>query len=99
MDAENTLRLIAPRPLFIMNGEADLRTPKIGVDQAFETCKKEYGKHYGRDKMNEFLKYYVNPKGEHTVDRVMWQKAISFFKMHLIQDRRQMVSKGFSSDL
>ena len=99
LDAENTLRLIAPRPLFIMNGEADLRTPKIGVDQAFETCKKEYGKHYGRDKMNEFLKYYVNPKGEHTVDRVMWQKAISFFKIHLIQDRRQMVSKGFSSDL
>ena len=88
LDASNTLKLIAPRPLFIMNGEIDLRTPKKGVDIAYEICKKEYMKTYKNEKaVGKYLKYYVNPNGGHTVNKVMWEKAIEFFIYHLINNK------------
>ena len=37
--------------------------------------------------MGKYLKYYVNPNGGHTVNKVMWEKAIEFFIYHLINNK------------
>lgn len=76
MDASKSLRLIAPRPLYILNGEADMRCPELGVREALDAAKGEW-----RDAPQPQL--YFEPGGGHAVSDEMWRRVEEFFAAHL----------------
>lgn len=81
MDAPSSLKLIAPRPLLIANGEKDMRCPEEGVRQAVESALEEYRRHQSEDN----LELYFEPGGGHAVTSEMWRRVDDFFAAHLLQ--------------
>ena len=65
-DAGSMLALIAPRPVLVINGESDVRTPLAGVREAVDTARRAY-KSMNAD---EKLGLYLQPAAGHVVTRV-----------------------------
>jgi dienelactone hydrolase len=60
-DAPSALQLVAPRPLLVINGEADSRTPLPGVQLAVAAARQAYRKHG----VEERLGVYIQPDAGH----------------------------------
>lgn len=69
MDASQSLRLIAPRPLYILNGEVDMRCPEIGVREALDAASGEWGAGAPQPQI------YFEPGGGHAVSDEMWRRC------------------------
>ena len=79
MDAPSSLKLIAPRPLLVANGEKDMRCPEEGVRRAVESARAEYSRSGAQDNLD----LYFEPGGGHAVSDEMWRRVDSFFTKHL----------------
>jgi dienelactone hydrolase len=60
-DAGSMLALIAPRPVLVINGDSDARTPLAGVHQAVDTARRAYVRLKAEDK----LALYLQPNAGH----------------------------------
>ena len=65
-DAGSMLALIAPRPVLVINGDSDARTPLPGVQQAVESARRTYI----RMGAGEKLGLYLQPNAGHVVTPV-----------------------------
>jgi predicted esterase len=79
VDAPSSLRLIAPRPLLVANGEEDMRCPKAGVCEALESARNEYARFDAGDMVN----LHFEPGCGHEVKPEMWRQVDAFFSKHL----------------
>jgi predicted esterase len=79
MDAPSTLRLIAPRPLLVVNGESDPRCPAQGVREALATALPEWADAGQGDQ----VQLYFERNGGHAVTAGMWAKVDAFFARQL----------------
>jgi pimeloyl-ACP methyl ester carboxylesterase len=73
-DCPNMLRLFAPRPLFIANGDKDPNCPIEGAKLAFAAAEDEYGKAGAKDK----LQIVVGEGVGHTVTPEARKAAVAF---------------------
>jgi fermentation-respiration switch protein FrsA (DUF1100 family) len=62
-DAGSMLRLIAPRPVLVINGDSDPRTPLAGVEQAVATARQTYITMNAEEKLG----LYLQPDAGHVV--------------------------------
>ena len=62
-DAGSMLALIAPRPVLVINGDSDARTPLAGVQEAVNTARRTYI----RMSADEKLGLYLQPDAGHVV--------------------------------
>ncbi len=74
-DGPQMLPLIAPRPLLVINGEIDARTPLPGVEECVTQAKNAYQK----AKATERLAVHIQPKTGHAVTPQAKQLAIEWF--------------------
>ena len=65
-DAGSMLALIAPRPVLVINGDSDARTPLAGVQEAVDAARRTYIR-MGAD---EKLGLYLQPNAGHVVTPV-----------------------------
>ena len=74
-DGPRMLPLIAPRPLLVINGEVDARTPLAGVEECSTLAKAAY------EKANAVEKFalHIQPKTGHAVTPQARQMAIEWF--------------------
>jgi len=79
VDAPTSLRLLAPRPLLVANGEVDMRCPKEGVRLAIESACNEYARFDATDR----VELYFEPDCGHEVTPEMWRRVDAFFLRHL----------------
>eukprot|EP01052_Picozoa_sp_SAG31_P012038 SAG31_NODE_694_length_12769_cov_8.102447_13_plen_375_part_00 len=79
VDAPSSLRLIAPRPLLVANGERDHRCPMEGVKAAVESAKVAW-EMVGKA---DLLELHFEPGGGHEVSPHMWHLVDDFFNRHL----------------
>jgi dienelactone hydrolase len=99
-DAPRSLRLVAPRPLLVLNGELDPRCPLQGVQEAVAEASAEYRKHSkhaasnegagagGGDTYGERLGLFVAPGAGHEATPSMWAAVDAFFALHLLGPSR-----------
>jgi dienelactone hydrolase len=74
-DAPQMLPLIAPRPLLIINGDSDVRTPLPGLQLCIDSAKAAYHAQNADDK----LKVIIQPNTAHKVNPDSEDAAISWF--------------------
>lgn len=74
-DGPQMLPLIAPRPLLVINGEVDARTPLAGVQECVSRATAAYQKTGAAEK----LVLYIQPKTGHAVTPEARQMAIEWF--------------------
>ena len=55
LDGPSVLRLIAPRPMLIINGDSDRRTPLAGVEESVNAARKVYASLGAEDKLGLYL--------------------------------------------
>jgi dienelactone hydrolase len=65
-DAGSMLALIAPRPVLVINGDSDPRTPLTGVQEAVATARRVFTKLNADDKLG----LYLQPEAGHVVTPV-----------------------------
>jgi dienelactone hydrolase len=65
-DAGSMLALAAPRPVLVINGDSDPRTPLAGVEEAVATARTAYTKAGAEDKLG----LYLQPNAGHVFTRV-----------------------------
>lgn len=65
-DADSMLALIAPRPLLVINGDSDPRTPLPGVEEAVAAARLSYTKVNAAERLG----LYLQPDAGHVVTRV-----------------------------
>ena len=65
-DAGSMLALIAPRPVLVINGDSDARTPLAGVQDAVAAARRTYIKMGAEDKLG----VYLQPNAGHVVTPV-----------------------------
>lgn len=65
-DAGSMLALIAPRPLLVINGDSDVRTPLDGVQEAVAQARRAYSKINADDRIG----LYLQPNAGHVFTRV-----------------------------
>ena len=65
-DAGSMLPLIAPRPLLVINGDSDPRTPLPGVQEAIAAARSVYTKMGAEDRLG----LYLQPEAGHVVTQV-----------------------------
>ncbi len=75
-DGPAMVALIAPRPLLIVRGELDPRTPKAGVDACLANAQPLYHAAGADDR----LKVYVEPKTPHKVTPAGYAAGLEWFK-------------------
>jgi dienelactone hydrolase len=68
--------LIAPRPLLMVNGELDPRTPRAGIDLCIASAQPIYHAASADDQ----LKLYIEPKTPHKVTPAGYAAALAWFK-------------------
>jgi dienelactone hydrolase len=73
-DCPNMIRLFAPRPLFIANGDQDPNCPIDGARVAFAAAEDEYGKAGAKEK----LQIVVGEKVGHTVTPEAHKACVAF---------------------
>lgn len=74
-DGPKMVPLIAPRPLLVINGDSDARTPIPGLEECIVPTKAAYEKMNAKEK---FLQY-LQPKTGHAVTPIAKQMAIDWF--------------------
>lgn len=72
-DAECSLPLLAPRPVFVGNGEVDPRCPISGVEEAVKQARNSFG---GSE---SWLDLKIYPNVGHCVTEEMWRDCVHFF--------------------
>ena len=55
LDGPSVLQLIAPRPMLVINGDSDRRTPLAGVEESVEAARKAYAALGAEDKLGLYL--------------------------------------------
>ena len=65
-DAGSMLALIAPRPVLVINGDSDARTPLAGVQEAVAAARRTYIRMGAEDKLG----LYLQPNAGHVVTPV-----------------------------
>jgi dienelactone hydrolase len=55
LDAPSVLQLIAPRPLLVINGDSDPRTPLAGVQESVDAARRAYSAMGANDKLGLYL--------------------------------------------
>ncbi|MBO0952298.1 hypothetical protein [Fibrella forsythiae] len=73
-DAPAMVPLIAPRPLLVINGDSDARTPLPGLDECMTSAKQAYHQAAADDK----VKLYIEKNTGHTVTPVALQTAVDW---------------------
>jgi len=68
--------LIAPRPLLIVNGELDPRTPKAGVQECLDNAQPLYH----AAKADGSLKLFIQPNTPHKVTPAGYAAGLAWFK-------------------
>ena len=76
-DGDQMTPLIAPRPLFVINGDSDARTPMPGLMICIDAINKAYGKH--KDKFT----FKAQPKTGHAVTDESRKEAITWLQKWL----------------
>jgi dienelactone hydrolase len=79
-DAASMLALIAPRPVLVINGDSDARTPLPGVQQAVASAQRTYIKIGAGDK----LALYLQPNAGHVVTPVAELVMADWFAKWLV---------------
>jgi len=82
-DAPQSLPLIAPRPLLVLNGELDPRCPLPGLRLALERTKDAYATLNSADALDAFIQSGVG----HEATSEMHQAAAAFLDRHLLPTR------------
>lgn len=82
-DGPAMLPLIAPRPLLIINGDSDARTPLPGLMDCMTPTEQAYRKANAEDK----LKLYLQKDTGHLVTPVGLQRAVDWLVKHLINSK------------
>mmetsp|Transcript_73631 Transcript_73631/g.148322 ORF Transcript_73631/g.148322 Transcript_73631/m.148322 type:complete len:305 (-) Transcript_73631:97-1011(-) len=96
-DAPQSLPLIAPRPLLLLQGAKDPRCPLEGVQLAFEAAQFEYAtqqqqradeeggdpKKKNKTNNNAKIKLFADADAAHAVTAEMWSEADAWFAEHL----------------
>ncbi len=80
-DGEQMAPLIAPRPLFVINGDSDARTPMPGLMICIEAIQKAYNSTNAKDKFS----FKAQPKTGHAVTAESRQEAIAWLQKWLNQ--------------
>ena len=80
LDAPNSLKCIAPRPLLVVTGELDPRTPLAGVQLAVDEARRAYSALGASDNIH----LHVEPKTGHVVTSSMWDAMVAFMCTHLL---------------
>ncbi len=78
-DGPNMVPLIAPRPMFVINGDSDARTPMPGLMICIEATRKAYDQAHAADK----FAFKAQPHTAHTVTPEARQEAIAFLQKWL----------------
>ena len=78
-DGPNMLPLIAPRPMLVINGEVDPRTPMPGLLECVENARQAYRK----AKAEEKFVFQIQPKTGHAVTAEARQQAIAWLQKWL----------------
>jgi dienelactone hydrolase len=76
-DGPQMLPLIAPRPLLVINGDSDARTPLPGLMQCVDAAKAAYQDHPGN------FEFVLQPNTGHRVNPEALDKAIRWLTDHL----------------
>jgi dienelactone hydrolase len=84
-DGPAMLPLIAPRPLLVVNGDSDPRTPRPGLFECVEAAKKEYAR-AGAARDFEFV---MQPNTGHKVNPESLERAVEFLVRKLGAQSRQ----------
>lgn len=74
-DGPQMVSLIAPRPLLVINGDSDARTPLAGVEECAEGARAAYKK----AKASEKFLLHIQPKTGHAVTPEAKQLALDWF--------------------
>ena len=78
-DGPQMLPLIAPRPLLMINGDSDARTPRPGVMECAEAARKAYA----AKKAEERFRLQLQENSGHKVTALSLELAISWFEKWL----------------
>jgi len=79
-DAGSMLALIAPRPVLVINGDSDARTPLAGVQDAVATARRTYIRMRAADKLG----LYLQPNAGHVVTPVAELVMADWFARWLV---------------
>ncbi len=74
-DGPKMLPLIAPRPLLVINGEADARTPMPGLEECLGAARQAYGKAGAAER----FKAIIQPRTGHRVNPDSLDQAVGWF--------------------
>lgn len=74
-DGPQMMRLLAPRPLLIINGDSDVHTPLPGVQECIAAGNQAYGAARANDKFT----YIIEEKSGHTVTPAAEKAALDWF--------------------
>jgi len=94
-DAPSSLRLIAPRPLLVVNGLLDPRCPAEGVRQAVHAASGRWGPSPGTAGLELILEEGVG----HEITPVMWSHITAFLVKHLRASQDAALGTTWSSEL
>ena len=78
-DGPAMLPLIAPRPLLVINGDRDDRTPRVGLELCVEAARSAYAKANASDQF-EFI---LQPNTGHAVTPGSQQYSLEWLSRHL----------------
>ena len=78
-DGPGMLPLIAPRPLLVVNGDSDPRTPVGGVRECMAAAERAYDSHGARDR----LVLHLQPNAGHQVTPQADRLALTWFQKWL----------------
>lgn len=78
-DGPQMVPLIAPRPLLVINGDSDPRTPMLGLMECVDNAKAAYARAKAADK----FKFTLQPKTGHAVTPEARQEAIAWLEQWL----------------
>jgi len=83
LDAPSVLQLIAPRPLLVVNGDSDPRTPLPGVQESVAAARRAYAAVGAEEKLG----VYLQPNAGHVFTPVAELVTADWFVKWLIGDR------------
>lgn len=85
-DGPAMLPLIAPRPLLVINGDSDPRTPLPGLLECIEAAKQAYTRNGAPEK----FAFLLQPNTGHRVNPEALQRAIDWFSQWLAKSEKQL---------
>ena len=82
LDAPSVLQLIAPRPLLVINGDSDPRTPLPGVQESVAAARRAYAALGAEEKLG----FYLQPNAGHVFTPVAELVMADWFVKWLVVD-------------